>query len=175
MSTFVQSLTTLDLFFIGVLVLSLAVGAWRGLIHEALSLASWMGALFAAYAWSDDLLPHLPAQGLSEAPRYGLAFILIFVFTLIGCALLTALLKKMMGAAGLRSFDRLLGAIFGCARGLVILISLTQLIGYTPIHASQEWQSSLAVRLTKSLAQSMKPLLPSTVKQLIPSPSPSNL
>jgi len=162
------SLTTLDLLFLGALLLSVLMGAWRGLVQEVMSLMGWIAALAAAYTWATPLSLRIPQQGLSDAPHYGLAFILIFVFALIGCAVVTAVLKKIIGAVGLSSFDRLLGATFGLIRGLVILISVTQLIGYTPIHDSEAWKTSSAVQAVQALAGSLKPFLPSSMGLLAP-------
>ena len=38
----------LDWIFVGVLLVSLALGAWRGLVYEVLSLLSWIAAFVLA-------------------------------------------------------------------------------------------------------------------------------
>ena len=49
-----------DWAMLAVLVLSLVVGAVRGLVFEVLSLAGWIVACFAAQSGSPWLAPHLP-------------------------------------------------------------------------------------------------------------------
>ena len=48
-------LTTLDYFAIGILVISAAVGVWRGLFREVIALASWFIAAWLSYHYCDYL------------------------------------------------------------------------------------------------------------------------
>ena len=39
----------------GILLLSLVIGAWRGLVHELMSLAGWVAAFFVAQWLAQDV------------------------------------------------------------------------------------------------------------------------
>ena len=117
----------LDWIFVVVLLGSLALGAWRGLIYEVLSVLSWIAAFILAQWLAPDVAPQLPMGGAGEAVRYAAGFVLVFVLTVLGGGLLAALMKRLFAAAGLQPADRALGAAFGLARGVVLLLAATAL------------------------------------------------
>jgi membrane protein required for colicin V production len=158
---------TIDDIFIALLVLSCILGIWRGLVQEAMSLAGWFLALFAAYGLADYLAPYLAMTGFSETTRYGLAFILIFIAALFAWGIITVLIKKIIGAVGLRPIDRALGGIFGLVRGIVILISVTLFMSQTPIDHTEVWQNSFAIQTCKAAAHALKPFLSPSVSAFI--------
>ena len=51
---------TLDWFFVAVLLVSLLIGAWRGLVFEVISLLSWIAAFVLAQWFAPDLALKLP-------------------------------------------------------------------------------------------------------------------
>jgi len=140
----------------------------RGFIQVAMSLAGWFVGLAAAHFLANFLVPYLTSTGLGETPRYALAFVVVFAIALMAWSILTLVLKNAVNSVGLGGLDRLLGAIAGLARGVVIVISLTVLISISPAEQSETWQASKAVKMSKDAAQSIKPILPPTLAALIP-------
>ena len=51
---------TLDWIFLGVLLTSLLLGAWRGLVYEVLSVVSWLAAFVLAQWFAPDVAQRLP-------------------------------------------------------------------------------------------------------------------
>ena len=47
-------MTVFDYVLLAVLVLSAAVGMWRGLVSEVMALVAWMLALFLAWQYADE-------------------------------------------------------------------------------------------------------------------------
>jgi membrane protein required for colicin V production len=90
------------------------------------------------------------------------------VIAIVAWGIVTMMVKQAVSSVGLGWLDRLLGAFAGLARGLVIVISLTLLINLSPANQSQTWQTSPAVKMAKTGAASLKPILPSSVAGLIP-------
>ena len=82
-------MTWLDYGVIAML-LSIAWGAWRGLVHEVLSLAGWIMAFVAANLLAAPLSESFPANMRPEF-RVVAAFVAVFVGTLVLTTLLTAL------------------------------------------------------------------------------------
>ena len=153
-------MTTLDWILAAVLLFSLLLGAWRGLVYEVLSLLGWVASFYAAQWLAPQVAEMLPTQFKPEALRYAAAFVLVFIAVLIAASLLASLLKKIIGAVGLRPVDRTLGAIFGMLRGMLLLLAATVVVNMTAFKSSAEWrESSGAGLLTASLA-GLKPLLP---------------
>jgi membrane protein required for colicin V production len=168
MQGIMDTLGPLDYGYVVLLLLSVLLGAVRGFVHVTMSLAGWFVALAASHYLASFLSPYLMATGLGETPRYALAFVVVFVITLIIWSLVAMLIKQAVSKVGLGGIDRLLGAVFGFARGAVIAISLTVLVSLTPADQSETWQHSVAVKMTKSAAHSLKPMLPSTISALVP-------
>ena len=105
------------------LLLSVLLGAWRGLVFEVLSVLSWVAA-FVLAQWLAPDVAHYAADAAAPASwcatRAG--FVLVFIATVLLGGLLAALLKKLMAAVGLRPVDRMLGAAFGVVRGVLLLL-----------------------------------------------------
>ena len=118
-----MALPAVDIAMIGVLVLSLLVGLWRGFTFELLSLAGWFVAWFAAVWLGPLAAPHLPVGDPGSALNRGAAFASAFVVVLVLWSLLARGVSALIGATPLRPLDRLLGAAFGLLRGLVVLLA----------------------------------------------------
>jgi len=153
-------MAALDWGLLAVLMVSLVLGAWRGLVFEVLSLAGWVLAFVVARWWAVEAGALLP-WGEAQAPWRPVAgFILLFIVVVFACGLLAALARKLITAAGLRPADRALGALFGVARGLVLLLVIVWAVGSTPLPAEPWWQESRAVPLLQGVLQGLGPVLP---------------
>ena len=162
------ALAVADWFFAGVLVLSLLVGAWRGLMFEVISLVSWLAAFVLAQWFAPAVAHWLPISSTNEALRYGLGFVLVFVGTVFAGSLIAFVVKKLLAAVGLSPADRLLGAAFGAMRGVVILLALTVLVGMTPLKSAPWWQESEGAQLAGLALHGLKPVLPEDFGKYIP-------
>lgn len=137
-------LTTLDYFAIGILILSSAVGLWRGFFRETIALAAWFVAAWLAYHFCEYLATEwLSALIPNETARLAAAFILIFIVVLIGAGLLARALQTLLSTAGLTLVDRFFGLLFGLARGALVLVVLTTLGALTGAQQTQAWQASV--------------------------------
>ena len=159
----------LDWIFLGVLLVSLALGAWRGLIYEVLSVLSWVAAFMLAQWLAPDVAHKLPMADSGEAVRYAAAFVLVFVLSVFAGGLLAVLVRKIFSAVGLQPADRALGAAFGLVRGVVLLLAATVVIGMTPWNASAWRQESVGAGLALAALNGLKPVLPQEfAKYLLP-------
>jgi membrane protein required for colicin V production len=159
---------TLDWVFVGVLGISMLVGAWRGLVFEVLSVLSWIAAFVLAQWFAPDVAQRLSMAGASEVVRYGVAFVLVFVATVFAGGLVAFLVKKLMAAVGLTPADRALGALFGAVRAVLLLLALTVVVGMTPLRTMPWWQDALATQWAAVALQGMKPLLPQDFGKYLP-------
>jgi membrane protein required for colicin V production len=163
-----MTLAALDWIFATVLLLSVLLGAWRGLVFEVLSLASWVAAFVLAQWLALDVADFLPMSGSSEVLRYGAGFLLVFIATVMLGGLLAALLKKLMSSVGLRPVDRVLGAGFGALRGVLLLLLGTVLAAMTPFKSSPAWQESIGVAMSLAVIEGVKPALPHGMAKYLP-------
>lgn len=158
----------LDWILLAVLVFSLAVGAWRGLVFEVLSVLSWIAAFVLAQWFAPAVALWLPMSGAAEAMRYAAGFVLVFVAAIFLGGLVAFVIKKLVTAAGLRPADRLLGAAFGVVRGVVLLLALTVVVGMTPLHTADWWQDATGPRVASAALQGLKPVLPQEFGKYLP-------
>ncbi|MEI7761756.1 MAG: CvpA family protein [Comamonadaceae bacterium] len=158
----------IDLIFALLLVVSLALGAWRGLFYEVLSLLSWIAAFMLSQLLATDVAEILPMGGVSRPIRFSAAFVLIFVIAAFAGGLLARLIQKLGAKAGLQSTDRVLGALFGVLRGVILLLALTAAITMTQFKNSAWWKESMGVGIALAALQNVKPLLPEDVGKYLP-------
>lgn len=163
-----MDISTVDWALLAVLLVSVLIGAWRGVVYEVLSVMSWVAAFVLAQWFAGDVGWQLPMGTASETARYVAGFAVVFVVTLVVCALLIALMKKFVSAIGLRPIDRALGALFGLVRGVLLLLLVVLVVSRTPLQRHTAWQASLGPKLLGSVAKIVTPMLPSEVTRYLP-------
>lgn len=161
-------LTGLDWILLGLLLLSLLAGLWRGLVFEVLSVLGWVSAFFAAQWLAPWAAAHLPLTSLSDPLRHAAAFVLVFIAAVFAAGLLASLLRRLVSAAGLRPVDRLLGAAFGLVRGLVVLLVLTVVVEMTPLKTAPWWRDSQGAPVLSVMLAGLKPALPEGFARYLP-------
>ncbi len=152
---------------LGVLALSMIVGALRGLMLELLALVGWVVAYFAADALTPWLAPHLPVGAPGSALNHGVAFASAFLATLIVWGLLSRLVRTLVHATPLRAFDRGMGAVFGLLRGAVVLMVVALLVPHTPAARSPAWQASVGAKWLVEATLVLRPLVPKDLSHLL--------
>ncbi len=131
------ALSWVDMSMVAVLVLSVVIGLFRGLVFEVLSLAGWVVAYFVAQAYSGVVAAYLPRLGHSAA-----AFVITFFVVLVIWSLLARTVRMFIQATPLSAIDRILGGAFGALRGVLLLLVVTTIVLVTPAHASPIWRQS---------------------------------
>ncbi|HTH12503.1 MAG TPA: CvpA family protein [Acidovorax sp.] len=162
-------MVALDWIFAAVLLASMLIGAWRGLVFEVLSLMGWVASFFVAQWFAEDMAALLPMGQSAEALRYAAGFVVVFVGAVFACGLLTWLAKKLVDAIGLRPADRALGALFGVLRGMVLLLAAAVVAGLTPMGDAGWWQESQGAPILAEVLKGLKPALPEEFGRHLPS------
>jgi membrane protein required for colicin V production len=153
-------MTWIDYAALGVTAISVLWGAWRGLVRETISLGAWVIAFLAANLLAGPAGDALPESLGRPELRVLLAFVGIFIITLAVCSIAGLLLSRLLKAAGLAGLDRMLGALFGVARALLILVALGLLAGLTRLPADPAWGASVTGPILERAAIATKPWLP---------------
>jgi len=157
-----------DLAFLGILLLSIIVGLIRGFVFEVLSLVGWLAAYFAAQWLTPELAPHLPVGAPGSALNHAAAFACTFIAALIIWSILARLLRMLIQATPLSLFDRVLGATFGVARALVVMLAITTVVLLTSLAKSTAWQQSRGAVWLHGALDGIKPMLPAQIAQHLP-------
>lgn len=153
-------MTPFDYAVLAVIGLSLLVGGWRGVVSEILALLAWVAAFLAARAWAEPA-GQLVASGMTEPLwRQVSGFIVVFVAVLVSFALARWLLSLLLKAAGLRTLDRVLGAIFGIARGVLIVWVAVLLAGLSALPQQSWWRQAWLAPPFETAVLAAKPWLP---------------
>ena len=155
-----MNVSAVDWGLLGVLVFSMLLGAWRGLVYEVLSVLGWAASFYAAQWFAPRVAGLLPLQSASDPVRYAAAFVLVFIAAVFTAGLLAFLLKKLVEAIGLRPVDRTMGAAFGLMRGVILLLAATVVMDMTALKSSPWWQESKGAALLTATLKGLKPVLP---------------
>lgn len=134
-----------DYAVLGVIVVSIVIGLWRGLVSEVMALVIWIAAFWVAWAFGASVSAQF--DGLIQTPSlrvltgYGLCFLAVL---LLG-ALVRYLVSRLVESTGLTGTDRLLGMLFGLLRGMLVVVLLVFLLGFTPFSRDRWWHQSVLI------------------------------
>jgi membrane protein required for colicin V production len=160
--------TSFDYFVLAVVAVSALIGLLRGFLREVLSLVAYVVAFVAAIWWgpmaSDWLLGLIDNGLLRTLAAYGAVFILALL--LVG--LLNMALGALVDRTGLTPADHGLGAVFGAVRGVVLVLALVGLAGYTQLPQEPWWRDARTSAAAVRGFQQVKSLLPTQVAELLP-------
>lgn len=153
-------MTAFDYALLFVLVCSVIIGTMRGFLKEVLSLVSWAVAFIVANMYGGQLAPMLPSSLPGETVRLIIAFVVIFLAVRIAMALLAKTVDALISVGGLSGLNRMLGSLFGLARGLLIAIIAVFLCGMTTIPQQPFWQNAMFSPMAERAVMKVLPYLP---------------
>jgi membrane protein required for colicin V production len=152
----------IDYVIIGIIGLSAVISLVRGFVREALSLAAWVLAFWVAWTFFRELALQLDWFTVPSV-RLGAAFLILFIATLMLGALVNFLVGQLVDKTGLSGTDRLIGILFGAARGAILVAILVLLAGLTPFPNDPWWKESQLIVYFQDLAVWLKQLLPADI------------
>lgn len=120
--------TILDLAILATVLISAIFAFGRGFVHEALSIAGWVGAAFAVIFGLPIAQPY--ARHFIQPPLLAdvAAGVGIFVLAMIVLSIITRALASRVHGSSLNAVDRSLGFVFGLIRGAVLVC-----LAYIPV------------------------------------------
>ncbi len=160
---------TIDYLIIGVLLVSMIVGFFRGFFPELISIVTWIVAIFAAMNFSGLVEPYLQGKLGSVVVELWASRLIMFVVTLILGGLLGQLVSLVIDKSGLSGTDRLLGLAFGVVRGAVILgvlVIFGQLMGF---QKEPWWPQSQLIPMVERVGNALRVMAPDSVNDFLES------
>ncbi len=154
-----------DYAILAVVVISVLVGALRGFIKEVFSLLVWTAAFLVAYHFAGDVAAWMEDTVTLPSARTAMGFAGLFVSVLLVGGLINYLLGRLVETTGLSGTDRLLGGVFGAARGLVMITAVLLVAGFTPIPGDPWWQQSQTIKRLMPLVEWGVGYLPESVAE----------
>jgi membrane protein required for colicin V production len=159
--------TLFDYAALVVIALSVLISVVRGAVREVMSIASWVASVCLAVYLAPAAATLLPARLASPSLRLGAAFVVILLLGLLLFALVALGMSRLLRKSGLSATDRALGAFFGLARALVILVVLTLLAGLTTLPRERAWREAMLSPPLEALALAVRDYLPEAVASRI--------
>jgi membrane protein required for colicin V production len=157
---------TLDGVLLAVLLMSCALGLWRGVIQETMALVAWLLGFVLSSKYAADMALQLPADW-GDNWRYLAAWLMVFLAVWLGLSLLSALIRHLVSAVGLGLLDRMMGGVFGLLRGGIALMAVSVLVGFTPFKTSAAWMNSWMAQSADWGVMFFKPILPAQLERLV--------
>jgi membrane protein required for colicin V production len=163
----VLRMTVFDLVAVLLVMVSVGFGIWRGMVREVLSLLSWILAFWVAKLFAVVVAGWLPASWSHQGLRIAIGFIAVMLISILVLSLLSSLIVHLVKAAGLTNSDRVLGAMFGALRGILLLVVLVLLGGMTSEPREPYWRNALFSHPLESMAAWVMPLLPRDIARRV--------
>ena len=158
-------MTWVDYVIIGIVGLSALISLLRGLVRETVSLAVWILAFAFTWTYFRDLAAQLTPWVETPSLRLGIAFAILLLAVLLVGGIVGFVIGGLVDKTGLSGTDRLLGVLFGAARGAVLVAILVLLAGLTPFPQEPWWQDSSLILHFQRLAVWLMGLLPPDVAE----------
>ncbi|MGH8671445.1 MAG: CvpA family protein [Burkholderiales bacterium] len=153
-------MTVFDYAVLSVIGLSMLLSFTRGMVTEALALGSWIASTGLAVSLSALIAPMLPAAIPGQTLRVLCAFVVVFLIAFLAFTLVSIALRGIVKALKLGPLDRVLGLLFGLARGMVIVMLLVFLAGLTPLPRHTYWKHAMFSAALEALVLYVSPWLP---------------
>lgn len=122
-------MTAYDLVIIGLFALLIGRGLWLGLLKQVTGFIALYLGYFAASRYHDKILPIL--RDISENPKvvFLTSYVILFVITYVVVMLLGKAMGYVIQLTITGWFDRLLGAVVGFAKAIILAVLLHMILG----------------------------------------------
>jgi len=160
-------MTVFDLIAVLVVAISVGFSIWRGLVREVLALLSWIAAFWLSKLFAVVVAGWLPSSWSHQGLRIAIGFIAVMLVSLLVFSLASMFIVHLVKVAGLTASDRMLGALFGVLRGLLIVVIMVLLGGMTSEPREPYWRHALFSRPLEKMALWVKPWLPEDIARRV--------
>jgi membrane protein required for colicin V production len=153
-------MTWVDYTLLGIIGVSALISLVRGFVREAVSLLVWIFAFGIAWRYFREFAAWLEPWLHTPSIRLGVAFVALLLAVLMLGGIIGFLIGQLVDKTGLSGTDRLLGALFGAARGALLVCILVLLAGLTPFPQDPWWRESALITEFQKLSEWLLGLLP---------------
>jgi membrane protein required for colicin V production len=136
-------MVAIDVALIGIVVVSAIISIFRGFFREAFSLFSWVMAVWAAWKFGPQGAEYFSEWGTSVVRLWAARVVILIIVLFVG-GVVNWMLGMLLHKTGLSGTDRVIGMIFGMARGVIlvgILLLIMEELGYD--ETAWWWESKL--------------------------------
>jgi len=151
-----------DWIIAAIFLISIVIGVLRGFIREAMSIVSWVVALWLATTYCQSAgefvaqYVNIPANAF----RTSAGFALVFIATLFLFSLISFIISKLLVKGAIKGTDRVLGLVFGTVRAAAVVIAVMLVARGMGLDQSEWWKESSLLAHFEPAANYIEPLLP---------------
>ena len=156
-----------DWIILTILGLSVLIGLFRGLISEMLGLVIWATAFWASWMFGPSVAEWLGKYLSMPTARMVIGYGGVLMAVLIIGAIIRAIISRILWRTGLSGMDRMLGMVFGFARGALIVAFMVFLFSLTALIHESWWRQSSLVPQFQGLAGWMGARVPANVNHYV--------
>ncbi len=165
----------IDIIIAVAVLISVVVGTVRGFVKEAISIASLLLAIWAALYFGPAVGDLSQSWLSSEELQTWFGRILVFALILSIGGLLGWGISKLVRLSVLSGIDRLLGAVFGAARGALLLALFVIAGQFAGFDNDDWWLQSRLIPPFQVVAEWIKEMAPQGYELLIPDDTAESL
>jgi membrane protein required for colicin V production len=141
-------------------------GAFRGVIREVAGIAGIIGGFYAAFAHYQTIAPLLSKWIHNVHYLYISSFLILFCAVFLGITLAGVLIRTLLRLMLLGVVDRVLGSVFGAAKGVIIVSLLFfLLITFLPAGGVQMIRNSVMAPHMNTIAGSFARVVPEDTRR----------
>lgn len=148
-----------DYLLIVVMAFSVIAGLMRGLLREAIALFTWVVAIWTAFHYASSVEPYLGGLLTNDALKPWVARTLIFVLVLLIGTTLGVLCSHFIRLSMFSGTDRLLGSLFGIARGMVVIGAIVILCHGMRLQGEGWYRQSVLLPYAEHVANVLRSLV----------------
>ena len=149
-----------DFVLLAIIGLSAVLSLFRGFVRETFVFIGLIAGLWAAFNFMHVASDWFARWIEDSSIRLALGFAAVLGAVLITTGIVSRLLRLAVNVTGLTGTDRALGAIFGAARGAIIVACLVLLADLTNVRERTWWQESAMLPTFESVADEIRRILP---------------
>ncbi len=158
-----------DYIFLAIFVISILGGFMRGGVREIMALFTWIAAFVIAGLFARPLASAFSSSESVQSTAFssvstgavdhvsmlalGISFAALFFGTILIGFFLGYLANRVVEGVGISVFNRLLGGIFGLARGYLVNLFIVFIVQLSPLSQQSAWAKSSLVPSFEPTAQ----------------------
>ncbi len=154
----------LDIAIVALILISVLVGLLRGFTKELMSIAAWVISIYLAFNFYLPVAEYLSKYINNEFVANVAGGALIFVVSLFILSLVGYLISKAVSATGIKGTDRVLGAVLGVVRGILIIGFFVVIASIFNVENREFWKESKFIGHFKPVADTINSVLPEKFK-----------
>lgn len=133
-----------DFILLGILLVFVLIGGWRGFVREILSLVTWAAAILIGWLFADDVAGLYDTLVQDDVVRRVLGFVTLFVIVFLFGMLASFLANRyLLQKKSFRLGNTVLGGLFGALRGALVVTLVFLLAGVTSFPQRDWWREAL--------------------------------